>query len=139
MFEVYSDPDAMRYWSTPPHADESRTRKMIEDIDRGFEARTVLQWGIERTADRRLLGTITLMTETEQPRAELGFILGSEHWGQGYAGEAQRVVIDFAFATLELHRLEAEVDPRNTASAAIPGAARLSPRGTAPRALARRR
>ena len=116
LFEVYSDPEAMRYWSTPPHADESRTRKLIADIHRGFEERTVLQWGVERTADRRLLGTITLMTEEEQPRAELGFILGSEHWHQGYGGETQRVVVDFAFETLSLHRLEAEADQRNTAS-----------------------
>jgi [ribosomal protein S5]-alanine N-acetyltransferase len=116
LFEIYSDPEAMRYWSSPPHADEGRTREMIGAAQRGFEERTTLQWGIERKGDARLLGTVTLMTEPEQPRAELGFILGRDHWGRGYAGEAQRAVIDFAFEVLGLRRLEAETDPRNEAS-----------------------
>jgi ribosomal-protein-alanine N-acetyltransferase len=116
LFEIYSGPETMRYWSSPPHADEGRTREMIAAAQRGFEERTTLHWAIERKRDVRVLGTITLMTEPDQPRAELGFILGREHWGRGYAGEAQRAVVDFAFEVLGLRRLEAEADPRNAAS-----------------------
>ena len=116
LFEIFSDPEVMRYWSEPAHADERHTCEMIASIERGFEDRSVLQWGIERTADGRVLGTVTLMPAPGQPRAELGFILGREHWGRGYAAEAQRAAIGFAFDELGLHRLEADADPANAAS-----------------------
>jgi RimJ/RimL family protein N-acetyltransferase len=116
LFEVFSDPRAMRYWSSKPHRDPAETAAMIASIERGFEDRTVLQWGIERGADACVLGTVTLMPAEGQPRAELGFILGSVHWGEGYAAEAQRAVIGFGFRELGLHRLEADTHPANEAS-----------------------
>jgi ribosomal-protein-alanine N-acetyltransferase len=116
LFAIFSDPEVMRLWATPPHADIGRTREMIAEIHSGFADRTALQWGVERASDRRLLGTVTLMPDGFQPRAEIGFILGREHWGQGYANEAQRRVIDFAFDELALHRLEADTHPDNVAS-----------------------
>ncbi len=89
---------------------------MIASIQAAFEARSVLQWAIERSSDHRLLGTVTLMPEPDQPRAELGCIIGREHWGRGYAGEAQRCAVRFAFDELGLHRLEADTHPDNEAS-----------------------
>jgi RimJ/RimL family protein N-acetyltransferase len=106
----------MRYWSEPPHPDRARTAAMVESILADVEALEVLQWGIERDADGRLLGTVTLIAQGSQPRAELGYILGRDHWGQGYGGEAQRRVIEFAFDDLGLHRLEADTHPQNEAS-----------------------
>jgi ribosomal-protein-alanine N-acetyltransferase len=45
-----------------------------------------------------------------------GYILGSEHWGRGYANEAQRRLTEFDFGELALHRVEADTHPDNTAS-----------------------
>jgi ribosomal-protein-alanine N-acetyltransferase len=59
---------------------------------------------------------VTLIADGSQRRAELGYILGREHWGRGFAGEAQRRAIDFAFEDLGLHRLEADTHPDNAAS-----------------------
>ena len=113
---VFSDPVAMRYWSDPPHTALLQTEELIASINRDFEDRSVLQWGIMRNEDGRVLGTVTLLTAREQPRAEIGYILGSAHWRQGLGGEAQRLAIDFAFGELNLHRLEADTHPRNVAS-----------------------
>jgi ribosomal-protein-alanine N-acetyltransferase len=52
-------------------------------------------------------------------RAEVGYVLGREHWGSGYMLEAMKAVVDFAFDQLGLRRLEAEIDPRNIASARL--------------------
>jgi [ribosomal protein S5]-alanine N-acetyltransferase len=117
LHQIFSDAEVMRYWSSPPHGDRERTREMLVAIGRGFEDRTVLQWAIERDDDRRVLGTVTLMPAPGgQPRAEFGYILGRAHWGQGYAFEAQRRLIAFAFEDLALHRLEADVHRENAAS-----------------------
>jgi RimJ/RimL family protein N-acetyltransferase len=113
---VFSDPETMRYWSEPPHPSAARTEAVLDAIDEGFERRELLQWGIERKQDGRLLGTVTLIAAGSQPRAELGYILGREHWRQGYAGEAQRRTIEFAFGELGLHRLEADTHPGNAPS-----------------------
>ncbi len=106
----------MRYWSSTPHPDRERTREVVESIIGEVERGEALQWAIERKADGRVLGSVTLMPDADQPRAELGYILGREHWGRGYAGEAQRRVVDHAFDDLGLHRLEADTHPDNAAS-----------------------
>lgn len=51
-------------------------------------------------------------------RAEIGYALARAHWGHGYMGEALQALPGFAFTDLDLHRLEADIDPRNAASAA---------------------
>ena len=88
-----------------------------EEIVGHFESRTLFQWGIADASDNRLLGTCTLASLSEQHRrAELGYALSRAHWGKGYVQEALPALLDFAFETLDLHRIEADVDPRNAAS-----------------------
>lgn len=66
------------------------------------------------------IGTCLLFRLAEQSaRAEIGYALGRSHWGKGYALEAMSALVDRAFSELLLHRLEAEIDPRNAASAKI--------------------
>ena len=58
---------------------------------------------------------------TDQPRhvAEIGWVLDPSHGGHGYAREAVRAVIRFAFDEYHLHRLVAQMDARNEASARL--------------------
>ena len=116
LFAVFSDPVAMRYWSDPPQTALVQTEEMIARVHKGFEDRSALQWGITRNEDGLVLGTVTLATAKEQPRAELGYILASAHWRQGFGGEAQRLALEFAFDELHLHRVEADTHPQNVAS-----------------------
>ena len=55
--------------------------------------------------------------EPEMP--ELGYWLGVEYWGQGFATEAAGAVLAWAFDTLDLNRVQAETDTRNTASSRV--------------------
>ena len=52
-------------------------------------------------------------------RAEIGFILNHNYWRQGLMHQALEAVIDFAFTTLKLHRIEADVDPENAGSLGV--------------------
>ena len=66
-----------------------------------------------------LIGTVGLAIADLDHRAELGYWLGREHWGQGYCTEAVVEVLDFGFDQLGLHRIFATHIKRNHASARV--------------------
>ena len=51
--------------------------------------------------------------------AEIGWLVGPAFQGRGYAREAAAMLLDLAFGELGLHRVIAELDPRNTASVRV--------------------
>jgi RimJ/RimL family protein N-acetyltransferase len=118
LFTIFSDPEVMRYWSSPPMRDLSEATQMLLCVQAGYESGSALRVGIERKADGALLGVCSLFSlDSSQQRAEIGYALGRPFWGAGYMHEALQTFIDYAFYTLNLRRLEADIDPRNRASA----------------------
>ena len=115
LFEIFSDHRVMRYWSTPAMHDASQAERYFESIQEGFRSQQLFQWGIQVGED--LAGTCTLFhLDLVHRRAEIGYALGYRFWGKGLAQDAVTAVIRFAFETLDLHRMEADVDPRNARS-----------------------
>jgi RimJ/RimL family protein N-acetyltransferase len=110
----------MRYWSSPPLSEAHQARQLLHDIQSGYQSGAFWQPGIERRSDGALIGTCTLFSfHTASRRAEVGYALGRPYWGAGYMVEALTALIAYAFDILDLHRLEADIDPRNAASAAL--------------------
>jgi [ribosomal protein S5]-alanine N-acetyltransferase len=119
-YAVYSNPEVMRYWSTPPLANLEAASTLIREINEGIERHDILKWGIALGSDNKLIGSVTLFhLDFTHHRAEIGYAQGRAYWGQGYMKEALTAVINYAFESLELHRIEADVDPRNDASVRI--------------------
>lgn len=117
LLAIHGDPTVMRYWSTPPW-------RALEDAQ-AFVARSAadtaegqaLRLGVTRTADARLIGQCTLFAiSASNRRAEIGYSLAADSWGQGLMAEALRGLIGYGFGALALNRIEADVDPRNTCS-----------------------
>ena len=76
-----------------------------------------LRLGIELTAGAKLVGTCALWRiDAQCRRAEIGYVLGFQDWGQGYMHEALSALLDYAFTELNLNRVEADTDPRNERS-----------------------
>jgi [ribosomal protein S5]-alanine N-acetyltransferase len=76
-----------------------------------------LQFVLIEKVTNLLIGTCLLFRYDEgSNRAELGYVLGREHWGKGFMTEALNALVAHAFEVLGLRRLEAEVNPANTAS-----------------------
>lgn len=117
LFAIFSDPQVMRYWSSAPWTDEAAGAELVESVRSHFAAGSLYQWGIAHRSDDAIIGTCTLANvDAQNRRAEIGFILRHDHWGQGYMFEALCTLLRFAFGQLALHRMEADVDPRNEAS-----------------------
>ncbi len=78
------------------------------------------QFALERTEDRKLVGDCGLRTfETDNRLAQIGYTIARQFWRQGYAQEAVRSLIDYAFGNFPVHRIIASVDPRNAASVGV--------------------
>lgn len=73
----------------------------------------------ENQTEPLLIGTVGLAIANLDHRAELGYWLGREYWGQGYGTEAVTAAIDFGFDALGLHRIFATHIQRNVASARV--------------------
>ncbi len=120
IYAIFSDRVMMRFWATPAMNARSEAEEYLARIHAGFEGKTLFQWGVERKEDTRIIGSFTLFRlDAVNGRAEIGYGLGSEHWGKGYMNEALTAAIGFAFGELKLRRLEADVDPRNANSLRI--------------------
>ena len=117
LFEVFSHVEVTRYWSAPPLPHMEAAAELARSIDAGRESGALLQWAVTRRGEDRLVGTCTLASiNRTHRRCEIGYALGRAHWGLGIMREALPAVLRFAFESLALHRIEADVDPRNAAS-----------------------
>lgn len=120
LFTVWSDTEAMRYFSFPVmHCLEQATDRIARKSKRTADGEDlILALTLRTTGD--VIGDCTLCRVDESNRrAEIGFCLQRPHWGRGYMREAVSALLDHAFDTLSLHRIEADIDPRNAASAGL--------------------
>jgi RimJ/RimL family protein N-acetyltransferase len=79
-----------------------------------------LIFAIHRRRDARLVGTIALREiDPDHLQAELGYWIGVPYWGQGYATEAARTVVNLGFERLGLNRIYAHHMARNPASGRV--------------------
>ena len=117
LFALFSDPAVMRYWSRPPMTERAEAEAQLARWEAGFASRAGLSWAITSAGADEAIGTCSLFRiDPDHRRAEIGYALRADHWGRGIAREAAALLLDWAFGPLGLHRLEADVDPRNTAS-----------------------
>lgn len=66
-----------------------------------------------------LLGAISLHLSLAHSHGEIGYWIGVNSWGNGFATEAARALVAYAFAELELHRVQGRHFTRNTASGRV--------------------
>jgi len=115
---LYGDPEVTRYLARPALREIDEARAMVERAKAGFADGTSLQLAIERRKDGAFLGSCLLFhIHKASARAELGYSLGREHWSHGYMAESLQGLVGHAFGPMALNRLEADIDPRNAASA----------------------
>ena len=105
---VLSDAQAMRYWSTPPHATLEQSRVWLASMVAASPSESD-DFLIEY--EGRVIGKVGCWR-----MPEIGFILHSDFWGKGLAREAIGAAIEHILATLPVEAIIADVDPRNAAS-----------------------
>lgn len=106
MHTILSHPEAMQWWSTPPHQSRGQSEAWLNGM---IEAKNPLDLIVER--DGRCIGKAGFWKPPE-----IGYILHPDHWRQGLAREALEAVIQALFDTTDHHQVIADVDPDNAAS-----------------------
>ncbi|TJZ52813.1 GNAT family N-acetyltransferase [Streptomyces piniterrae] len=82
------------------------------------ESGDILQFAVVVRATGQLVGDVTFVwTSREHRQGGIGYVFNPDFAGRGYATEAARALLKLGFEDLRLHRIQAELDGRNTASA----------------------
>jgi ribosomal-protein-alanine N-acetyltransferase len=109
-----------RYIRRTPYRTIEEARAFIDKITEGIQQGSWIFWAIALKESGRLIGTICLWNiQPVNHRAEIGYELHPDYWGQGVIKNALPKVIKYAFRTMKLHSLEADLDPANLASARV--------------------
>ena len=94
---------------------EADAREFVASMQGDEESR----FAIVIREGHKLCGGIGLRLNREHDRAELGYWIGVPYWGQGYATEASRAMLEHGFRTLGLHRIFAHHFRNNPASGKV--------------------
>jgi [ribosomal protein S5]-alanine N-acetyltransferase len=118
LFALKSDAVVQRYGS---HVAWTALQQAVDYIERdrqGMAEGQHAQLAIVRREDGAMVGTCNLYAlDAQCRRADVGYALLPSAWGRGYANEAVTALLDWGFEHLLLNRVEADIDPRNAASA----------------------
>ncbi|HOV58246.1 MAG TPA: GNAT family protein [Rhodanobacteraceae bacterium] len=117
LFALFSDPEVMRYWSRGPWTERAEALEHIERMNHGRAEVEFYPWAIARLEDDGLVGTASLFEiAREHGRGMIGYAVAPAWQGRGYALEAVRSMLRFAFEVLGMQRIEIDTDPANTPS-----------------------
>ncbi len=117
LLEINASDEVTRYVPYKTWATTADSHAWLERMEKLQAAGDTLQLVIARRDTGQVIGACLLFAfDAISSRAEIGYVLGRQHWGQGYMHEAIGAVMRFVFEQLGLRRLEATIDPRNVAS-----------------------
>jgi len=117
IFKIRSNDDIMKYMDSYKMASLTESAKLIESMDESFKKGTGINWGLMDKFTDELVGYFGFWrVDLKNCRGEIGYALCPECWGKGYMLETFRTTINFGFKELNLHSVEANVNPGNKAS-----------------------
>jgi [ribosomal protein S5]-alanine N-acetyltransferase len=120
LFALQSNAAVLRYWDSPPWTERARAEQFVESCQLMSDEGSGARLAIDRTADDTFIGWCSVTRWNKEFRsASMGYCLNEDAWGHGYATEAARAIVKWAFDALDLNRVQAETDTRNVASAHV--------------------
>lgn len=117
IFRIMSDLRVTRYFGALPMASPAEAEQRVQMIQTAFQEHTGVRWAISNRANGQLIGTGGFWRLIKSHfRAEVGYELAPEWWGQGVMTEALGAMLGFGFTRMGLHSVEAQIHPDNNGS-----------------------
>jgi len=116
IFTLMRDAEVMAFWDVPEMDDPDLVVSVVEGQVEEMATGRAVYWAMRELAGDQFIGVCDLSEiDRRHKRAEIGFMLGRDAWGQGYALEAMRAVLTYA-ASAGLSRLLARTHLGNRRS-----------------------
>lgn len=113
--EMCADPEVMRFLNGYPLSREEAWRNLAMVVGhwhlRGFGL-----WAVEEKSTGCLIGRVGCWKPEGWPGMEIAWTLRRESWGRGYATEAAKVALRYAFDVLRQKHVISLIHPENTPS-----------------------
>ena len=120
LFALHNSAYVLRYWDSPPWSERTRAEHFIAACRRMADEGTGARVAIDSVSGGAFIGWCSVSQwNLDYRSASMGYCLDNAAWGRGYATEAARALLQWAFVTLEPNRIQAETDTRNVASARV--------------------
>ena len=120
IFVLRSDERVMKYIDRPRATSLTDAENWIEMMVKKRNETSGIAWAIALKNEMKLIGNIMLFNiDAANYRAELGYSLMAEYHRRGLMNEAIKAIIKYGFEMMELHSIEACINPANAASADI--------------------
>jgi RimJ/RimL family protein N-acetyltransferase len=113
-----ADADVTRYLTGEPLSRMEAWRNLAMILGH-WELRGFGLWAVERKSDGAFIGRVGMNYPEGWPAVEVGWTLGKEYWGAGFATEAARAALAYAFLTQNLERVISVIQIDNVASQAV--------------------
>lgn len=115
IFQKYAqDTEVTKFLSWRPHKNIDTTREFSRHCTQCWKDESAFPWTIIRKNDNVLLGMIEI--RIDRFRADFGYVLAKEYWGNGYATESTKSVTQWAIEQESIYRVWAVCDVDNLAS-----------------------
>ncbi|NUN63274.1 GNAT family N-acetyltransferase [Pseudanabaena biceps] len=120
IFAYASDPQVTAYTLWEAHRSIDDTYDYLNNIVfELYRSGQGMDWGIISKKSNKLIGTCGLYTKPVHRRAELGYALSRDYWGQGLMTEAAKAAIAFGFHVMHLQRIQGYCAVENISSARV--------------------
>ncbi|PJO42009.1 GNAT family N-acetyltransferase [Lysinibacillus xylanilyticus] len=114
LFNIWSDPDVSKFMNIANFTHEEQAKEIIELFDELTEERKAIRFTIIKKESNEIIGSCGFNSfDVDNASAEIGYDLAKAYWGKGYATESVSALIDIAFTTLNINKIEAKIEPGN--------------------------
>ena len=120
-FAIYRDPEVMRFLGGEPVPTLEAQRDWLQSAIERYKTLGPPHgfWEIVEKDSDQIVGSVFIKQLPGFEDMEIGWHLGRDHWGRGYATEAGRLMIAHAFDAVGLERVVAVVNPENLRSIGV--------------------
>jgi RimJ/RimL family protein N-acetyltransferase len=112
---IHMDPEVTRF-TARMQFDRMDAWRHLAMILGHWQLRGYGMWGVFEKGSQALVGRVGFYYPDGWPEFELGWTMGKASWGKGYAPEAARVCLDYAFQVMKREHVISLIDPLNVAS-----------------------
>ena len=115
--EIHEDPEVMRYMKVVgTTSGRVASWRLLALLIGHWHLRGYGQWTVVERATEEIIGRVGLWNPEGWPGLEVGWVIRRSRWGNGYASEAARVAVDFAFTTVGADEVISVIRPDNARS-----------------------